>query len=231
MAHSIVGKDKLKRFAEIEDMPNVFQVDCGLKGKWHSDYFKNGNPIVLELACGKGEYTVNMARFFSDKNFIGIDIKGARMWRGAKTGIEENLSNLAFLRIQIELLQDYFAANEVDEIWITFPDPHPTQRRHKKRLTYQRYLDSYRSIIKKEGIIHLKTDNKPLVDFTLEQLEEIGVTYNQLTYDLYNSPLLDEVLSIKTTYEKIYLEKGMPINYLQFSLTAWTKAFSKESGA
>ena len=190
-----MGKDKLRRFAEIDTFSNVLQLDAGrpFKGNWANGLFKNNNPVVLELACGKGEYTVNLAQLFPHKNFIGIDYKGNRIWRGAKTALEENVPNVAFLRIQIETLIEYFGTHEIDEIWITFPDPQPQLSREKKRLTSQRFLDMYKQVLKPGGCINLKTDN------------------------LYHSPYVDEVLSIKTYYEKKYLKDNKNINYLKFS--------------
>ena len=156
-----MGKDKLKRFAEIETFSNVLQLDAGkvYKGNWGANFFKNNNPVVLELACGKGEYTVNLAQMFPGKNFIGIDYKGNRIWRGAKTAIEDGVPNVAFLRMQIETLIEYFAPGEVDEIWITFPDPQPQLSREKKRLTSPRFLNMYQIVLKPGGAINLKTDN------------------------------------------------------------------------
>lgn len=213
-----MGKDKLKRFAEIATFDNVFQRDCTLKGNWGKSFFQNKRPIILELGCGRGEYTVNLARFFPEKNFIGIDVKGARLWRGAKTATEEKMHNVAFLRIQIESLMDYFAESEISEIWITFPDPQPTSRREKKRLTYNRFLEYYRILLNKDGLVHLKTDNDGLYAYTLEKLEEIKVSPLAYTPDLYQSDLLDETLSIKTTYEARYLKEGKNINYIRFQL-------------
>jgi len=170
-----VGKDKLRRFAEIDTFSNVLQLDAGkeFKGKWSGDFFKNNNPLVLELACGKGEYTVNLATMFPDKNFIGIDYKGNRIWRGAKTALEEGVSNVGFLRIQIESILDYFAVGEVDEIWITFPDPQPQISREKKRLTSSRFLDMYKVIVRPGGFINLKTDNDDLHAYTAEKIDRI----------------------------------------------------------
>ena len=155
-----MGKDKLRRFAEVETFANVLQLDEGkpLRGQWSKEHFKNNNPVVLELACGKGEYTVNLAQLFPDKNFIGVDYKGNRIWRGAKTALEEGVHNVAFLRIQIENLLDYFAKGEVDEIWITFPDPQPQLSREKKRLTSPRFLEKYIEVLKPGGYVNLKTD-------------------------------------------------------------------------
>ncbi len=214
-----MGKDKLKRFAEVDTFSNVLQLDAGkpMRGQWNTGFFKNNNPVVLELACGKGEYTVNLARLFPDKNFIGIDYKGNRIWRGAKTAIEDGVPNVGFLRIQIENITDYFDAGEVDEIWITFPDPQPQISREKKRLTFPRFLDRYKSILKSGGFINLKTDNDGLHAYTSEKIEELGLKLHVKTEDLYHSPYADEVLSIKTYYEKKYLRDNKNINYLKFS--------------
>jgi len=214
-----VGKDKLKRFAEVDTFSNVLQLDAGkvLKGNWSTGFFKNNDPVVLELACGKGEYTVNLARMFPDKNFIGIDYKGNRIWRGAKTALEENVPNVAFLRIQIEAILDYFTPGEVDEIWITFPDPQPQLSREKKRLTSPRFLNKYRDILKPGSFINLKTDNDDLYAYTVEKITELGLKLHIKTEDLYHSEYADEVLSIKTYYEKKYLQDNKNINYLKFS--------------
>ncbi len=214
-----MGKDKLRRFAEIATFDNVKQLEDGLpyKGQWAIDFFKNSNPVVLELACGKGEYTVNLARLFPEKNFIGIDYKGNRIWRGAKTAVEENISNVGFLRIQIENLTDYFGEHEVDEIWITFPDPQPQISREKKRLTSPRFLEKYKQVLKPGGRINLKTDNDGLHAYTAEKIEELGLKLHVKTEDLYHSPFATEVLNIKTYYEKKYLQDNKNINYLQFS--------------
>lgn len=213
-----MGKDKLKRFAELETFSNVFQLTDVNKGKWNSTFFMNDSPLVLELGCGRGEYTVNMAKAFPEKNFIGVDIKGARIWRGAKTGIEENIKNMAFLRVEIELINNYFDASEVDEIWITFPDPQPQISREKKRLTHDRFLDNYKQILKSNGIVHLKTDNDGLYEYTLERLAARGNKVIKHTNDLYKEEWLDEVLSIQTTYETKYRAVGKNINYIQFQL-------------
>jgi tRNA (guanine-N7-)-methyltransferase len=220
-----VGKNKLARWTELGSYENVIQPLIGdiagkdhpIKGKWNRELFKNTNPIVLELGCGKGEYTVGLANSFPDKNYIGIDIKGARMWRGAKTANEKKLPNAAFLRTRIEFITSFFSEDEVDEIWITFPDPHPGGRNSNKRLTSPWYLNSYRSFLKNKGLIHLKTDNTELFDFTNKVL-----TYNKLetvlsTKDLYDEKI-EDLLSIKTHYEKIFLDAGLKINYLSFRL-------------
>ena len=214
-----MGKDKLRKFAEIDTFSNVYQMEEGkpLKGKWGSAHFKNEKPIVLELACGKGEYSVNMAKFFPEKNFIGIDLKGNRIWRGARTGVDENIENLAFLRIQIEDLTEYFEKGEVDEIWITFPDPQPQDSREKKRLTYDRFLDMYKVLLKSGGRVNLKTDNDGLYAYTVEKVEELGLICHKKTDHLYTSEYYDDVLKIKTHYERIYLKHDKNINYIQFS--------------
>ena len=220
-----MGKNKLGRWTELGSYDNVIQPliedvagkDHPIKGRWNSELFKNNNPIVLELGCGKGEYSVGLAENFPDKNFIGIDIKGARMWRGAKTANEKNLLNVAFLRTRIEFINSFFSREEVDEIWITFPDPHPGARNSNKRLTSPWFLNTYRLFLKDKGLIHLKTDNKELYEFTMRTL-----AYNNLqtifsTNDLY-SEQSDNILSIKTHYEKIYLTSGIRITYLSFRL-------------
>jgi len=214
-----LGKDKLRRFAEIETFANVYQLEEGkaLKGQWAAEHFKNDNPVVLELACGKGEYTVNLATLFPEKNFIGVDYKGNRIWRGAKTAIEEGIDNVAFLRIQIENLLDYFAEGEIDEIWITFPDPQPQDSREKKRLTFPVFLNRYKTVLKPGGKVNLKTDNDQLYAYTCEKVEELNLVVHKNTDHLYTSDLADNVLSIKTYYEKKYLLHDKNINYIQFS--------------
>ncbi len=214
-----MGKDKLRRFAEIETFDNVLQLDAGkpYKGQWSKSFFKNDNPVVLELACGKGEYTVNLARLFPDKNFIGIDYKGNRIWRGAKTAIEDGVNNVAFIRMQIETLTEFFAAGEVDEIWITFPDPQPQLSREKKRLTSPRFLNMYKEVLKPGGAVNLKTDNDGFYSYTAEKVQELNLKEHVNTADLYKSEYADEVLSIKTYYEKKYLKDNKNINYIKFS--------------
>jgi tRNA (guanine-N7-)-methyltransferase len=213
-----MGKDKLRKFAEIDTFKNVHQLEDGkeYKGAWAMKHFGNENPIVLELACGKGEYSVNMAKHFPNKNFIGIDSKGNRIWRGAKTALEEGIENVAFLRIQIDHILDYFDENEVSEIWITFPDPQPQISREKKRLTSPRFLERYQIILEPTGFMHLKTDNDGLHQYTAQILQELNYTILAKTEDLYRSELLDEILQIKTFYEKKYLAIGKSINYLKW---------------
>lgn len=216
-----MGKDKLRKFAEISAFDNVYQREEGLalKGSWAKTHFKNNNPVVLELACGKGEYTVNLAQLFTEKNFIGIDIKGNRLWRGAKTATEEGIANVAFLRIQIEDLLEHFGPGEIDEIWITFADPQPRESKEKKRLTSDTFLPKYKLILKDGGKINLKTDNDGLYNFTKEKIAEHQMLIHKDTNHLYQSNLVDEVLSIKTHYEKIYLKEDKNINYIQFSFS------------
>ena len=216
-----MGKDKIRRFAEIDTFSNVLQLDAGkpYQGKWATEFFKNNNPVVLELACGKGEYTVNLARMFPEKNFIGVDYKGNRIWRGAKDALEDAVANVAFLRIQIENLLDYFAPGEVDEIWITFPDPQPQLSREKKRLTSPRFLSKYVHLLKDGGCVNLKTDNDGLHTYTAEKIGEMELVLHIKTEDLYHSPYADEVLNIKTYYEKKYLKVNKNINYLKFSFS------------
>lgn len=216
-----MGKDKLRKFAEINTFDNVYQLDEGkiLKGNWAADHFKNNQPVVLELACGKGEYAVNLAKLFPQKNFIGVDLKGNRIWRGARTGVDEGIANLAFLRIQIEDLLDYFGEQEIDEIWITFADPQPQISRERKRLTSPFFLAKYKTLLKEGGKINLKTDNDGLYQYTKEKVAELGLITHKDTDHLYQSDLVDEVLSIKTHYERIYLNKDKSINYIQFSFS------------
>ena len=220
-----MGKNKLARWAELGSYQNVIQPEISdvsgkdhpIKGRWNQDIFKNKNPLVLELGCGKGEYTVGLANNFPDNNFIGIDIKGARMWRGAKTANEQKLTNVAFLRTRIEFINSFFSEFEVDEIWITFPDPHPGGRNSNKRLTSPWFLNSYRHFLKDKGLIHLKTDNKELYDFTIKVLSFNNIEIIVSTNDLY-SEKIDNILSIRTHYEKIFLEAGLKINYISFRL-------------
>ncbi|WP_028297470.1 tRNA (guanosine(46)-N7)-methyltransferase TrmB [Olivibacter sitiensis] len=214
-----MGKDKLRKFAEVATFANVLQLDEGkvMKGQWAAAHFGKDKPIVLELACGKGEYSVNLAKLFPEKNFIGIDYKGNRIWRGAKTALEEGIQNVAFLRIQIENILDYFSSGEVDEIWITFPDPQPQISREKKRLTAPAFLERYKQILKPGGTVNLKTDNDGLHAYTLEKILELDLHLLKKTEDLYRSEIVNEVLSIKTYYERKYLANEKNINYLQFS--------------
>ncbi len=215
--------NKLKRFRENEFFSNVIQPTrdevvrgLPLKGNWLT-FFKNKNPIVLELGCGKGEYSVSLAKKYPNKNFIGIDIKGARFWRGAKTALEENLSNVAFLRTQIELIDFCFSKNEISEIWITFPDPQIKYKRTKHRLVTQPFLKMYEKILKIDGFVHLKTDSEFLHGYLLGLLHEGNHEILFAHHDIYNSTSPpDEAKSIQTFYEKQYLEKNKPITYVKF---------------
>jgi len=214
-----MGKDKLRKFAEVSTFANVVQLEDGkaYQGKWASEFFKNDNPVILELACGKGEYTVNLAKQFPNINFLGIDYKGNRIWRGAKTALEEGITNVGFLRIQIETILEHFAAGEIAEIWITFPDPQPQESREKKRLTNPTFLTKYKLLLVENGIMHLKTDNDGFYAYTIEQIEALSLPKHKETIDLYKSDLVDDVLSIKTYYERKYLAENKNINYVQWS--------------
>lgn len=226
-----MGKNKLAKFEELANLDRVFQPafeevfqkDFHLKGKWSSEVFRNQNPIVLELGCGKGEYTTGMATKFTDKNFVGVDIKGARIWRGARTVNENNILNAAFLRTRIEFINSFFSKNEVSEIWLTFPDPQEKKRRKKKRLTGSRFLNLYRSFLLDKGLVHLKTDNQILFDYTRELAGFNGLEILFSTADLYNSDYDNEILNIKTFYEKQFLEKGTSIKYIVFRLPSSKK--------
>jgi tRNA (guanine-N7-)-methyltransferase len=217
------SKNKLKRFRENETFENVIQptrndVFSGfsLKGKWQ-EFFKNQNPIVLELGCGKGEYSVALAKRFPKKNFIGIDIKGARFWRGAKSSLEDNLKNIAFLRSQIELIDLCFSKNEVSEIWITFPDPQIKYKRTKHRLVNQDFLKKYQTILTEDGFVHLKTDSEFLHGYLLGLLQEGNHDILYSHHDIYNSSSPpDEAKTIQTFYEKQYLKQNKPITYIKF---------------
>lgn len=220
------SKNKLKRFKENETFKNVIQPSreeilngtFSLKGKWNT-FFGNDNPIILELGCGKGEYTIGMAKQDDSKNYIGIDIKGARFWRGAKTAIEENIANVAFLRTQIELVDQLFANSEVSEIWITFPDPQIKYKRTKHRLTNELFLEKYKAILKKDGVVNLKTDSEFMHGYTLGLLHGKGLEVLYANHDVYkNEGSPKEVLEIQTFYEKQYLEKGKPITYIKFRI-------------
>jgi len=221
------SKNKLKRFRENETFDNVVQPTreevvsnaFKLKGNWNKDFFKNDHPIVLELGCGKGEYSVNLAKRFPDKNFIGVDIKGARFWRGAKTALEEEMTNVGFLRTQIELIDHCFSEDEVSEIWITFPDPQIKYKRTKHRLTNKEFLDKYRSILKTSGTINLKTDSEFMHGYTLGLLQGLNEEILYAHHDVYGSDgVPKEVTEIQTFYEKQYLEIDKKITYIKFQL-------------
>ncbi len=219
-----MGKNKLRKFAEMEQIDLVFQYPFArlqnepfpLKGKWHSGFFKNDNPIILELGCGKGEYTVGLAQRFPDKNFIGIDIKGARMWSGARRAETEGMSNVAFLRTSIELLESFFAPGEVAEIWITFPDPQ--MKKVNKRLTSTRFNGIYRKVLVDGGTVHLKTDSPFLYTYTslMARLNSLPVVSD--TNDLYGCGQVSDILDIKTYYERQWLSRGMTIKYFSYNL-------------
>ena len=219
-----MGKNKLKKFAEMATLPCVFQFPwatiegegCPMRGHWHENYFGNHNPIVLELGCGKGEYAVGLGKRFPDKNFIGVDIKGARMWTGAKQATALGLKNVAFLRTSIEIIDRMFAPDEVDEIWITFPDPQ--MKKVNKRLTGTRFLNNYRNVLKDGGIVHLKTDSPFLFTYTSALIEHNHLPTEVCTSDLYHSNLASDILEIKTHYECQWLQRGLTIKYIKFHL-------------
>lgn len=229
-------KKKLLRFADVAKFPNSFEPEMteffdksvggvnkhNMAGNWNQDVFKNEYPIVLELGCGKGEYSVGMGRKFPNKNFIGVDIKGSRIWFGAKEALDEGLSNVAFLRTRIDFITAFFAKDEVDEIWITFPDPQERENRARKRLTSKMFIDRYKQILKPDGLIHLKTDSAFLYEYTQEEIKEHGYQQLEHTPDLYGSKIekydedTKEILSIKTYYEGVFTEKGHLITYTKF---------------
>jgi tRNA (guanine-N7-)-methyltransferase len=218
-------KKKLERFAEMETFPNVIQPsfeevfgkEYPIKGTWNNQIFRNDNPIVLELGCGKGEYTTGLARRFPGKNFIGIDIKGSRIWRGAKTALSERLENVSFLRTRIEMIRSFFGKDEVNEIWLTFPDPRLKKKR--KRLTSPRFLNAYGSFLKDRGLIHLKTDSLILYQYTLDVVRHNNLRIIIHSQDLYHSDIESDILGIQTFYERQFLDQGMQIRYLCFELS------------
>ena len=221
------SKNKLKRFKENQTFANVLQPERKLleqdafphKGQWHR-FFNNDNPLVVELGCGKGEYTLYLAEKFPDHNFIGIDIKGARFWRGAKTALEKNITNVAFVRTQIELLTTIFAAQELREIWITFPDPQMKFKRAKHRLVHPNFLEMYKKVLQPEGYIHLKTDSEFLHGYTLGILQERPQDLLYSHHDIYNNPHApEEATAIQTFYERQFLDQGKPITYIKFRWT------------
>jgi len=214
-------KRKLERFKIISELPNVIEpgkeIYTQIKGKWRSDHFKNNNPITLELACGRGEYTIGLANRFPERNFIGVDIKGDRIWKGSTIAHDEGLSNVAFLRTVILVIENFFEENEVDEIWLTFPDPRPRKRDVKRRLSGYRYINIYKKLLKEDGFFRFKTDNTALFDFTLEELNQRSdIKDFKFTHDLYNSELREECFDIKTKYEEMFERQGETIKYLRF---------------
>jgi len=220
-----MGKNKLKRWAEMETFPHVFQprldfhsADSPLKGRWAGDVFGNDHPLVLELGCGKGEYTVQLAQRYPEKNFVGIDIKGARMWRGARSVQDRQLRNAAFLRTRIEFIDKFFAPGEVAEVWITFPDPQPRQSKENRRLTAPWFLQRFVVMLKPGGLIHLKTDHPGLFDYSTETLGQLPGKVVAATNDLYGSGGADADTAIRTTYEAAFLKEGKKICYLCYRL-------------
>ncbi len=228
-------KNKLRKFAEILDFPNVYEcyevrepsltgagmVPVDLKGRWNQLHFKNNQPITLELACGGGEYTVGLAQRFPERNFIGVDIKGNRLWKGAKDALDENIANAAFLRTRIEIIDRFFAPDEVDEIWITFPDPFPRASKENRRLTSAFFLEKYRQILRPGGLVHLKHDDPDFYRFTLETIE--ADPRCQLLYhndDIYASPLEYPELEIQTLYEGMHLANGKTIKYVRYRINS-----------
>lgn len=214
-----MGQKKLQRFAEIETFPNVLIYPEGMPNQWHT-IFKNNHPLTLELACGKGDYTLGLARLYPNRNFIGVDLKGNRIWRGAKTALEEPLPNAAFLRTQIDKLDNYFAPGEIEEIWITFPDPFLRQSKSKKRLTHPKFLQLYQPLLKPGGTINLKTDSAELYHFTKEVIETVGCPLVEDIANVYALPEVPALLRIQTYYEGMHLEDGRTIRFLKFTLPA-----------
>ncbi|MCD7900120.1 MAG: tRNA (guanosine(46)-N7)-methyltransferase TrmB [Bacteroides sp.] len=219
-----MGKNKLQKFADMASYPHVFEYPYSVadnvafekRGKWNQEFFKNNHPIVLELGCGRGEYTVGLGRMFPDKNFIAVDIKGARMWSGATDSLEAGMKNVAFLRTNIEIIDRFFAPGEISEIWLTFPDPQ--MKKATKRLTSTYFIQRYRKFLQSDGIIHLKTDSNFMFSYTKYMVEENNLPVEFITEDLYNSGLVDDILSIKTYYEQQWLDRGLAIKYIKFLL-------------
>jgi tRNA (guanine-N7-)-methyltransferase len=219
-----VSKGKLLKFAEMETFPNVlqpafnevFNKEFYLRGRWSSNFFGNTYPLILELGCGKGEYTVGLASLYPERNFLGVDIKGARIWKGAKAALEKKLKNAGFLRTRIDFINSFFAGSEVDEIWITFPDPQP--RKYKKRLTSSLFLTRYREFLKPGGLVHLKTDDASLFEYTLKMAYHNHLVIDFATDDLYSSEWDNKILSIQTYYEAMWIKAGLKIRYIRFQL-------------
>ncbi len=219
-----MGKNKLQKFADMASYPHVFEypysvadnIPFGMKGKWNEIFFKNNHPIVLELGCGRGEYTVGLGRMFPGKNFIGVDIKGSRMWTGATQALEEELGNVAFLRTNIEIIDRFFDPDEVSEIWLTFSDPQ--MKKATKRLTSTYFMNRYRRFLVDKGIIHLKTDSNFMFTYTRYMVDQNRMPVQFVTEDLYHSALTDDILGIRTYYEQQWLDRGLTIKYLKFQL-------------
>lgn len=219
-----MGKNKLAKFAELETFSHVFQVSSStlldgdgfsLKGKWGVEFFGNAHPIVLELGCGKGEYTVELAREYPEKNYIGVDIKGARLWTGAKESYQHEMKNVAFIRTNIEMIEHFFGENEVSEIWLTFPDPQ--MKKTTKRLTATNFIQSYLKFLKPDGVIHLKTDSPFMFTYTREMVKTNNLPVIKLIEDIYGEEDTDKILNIKTYYEQQWLERGLTIKYISFT--------------
>jgi len=222
-----MAQKKLQRFADIKTFANVLEYPEGMAGKWQG-FFTNKHPIILELACGRGEYTVGLAKLFPQQNFIGVDVKGNRMYIGAKKCLAENLHNAAFLRTQIERIAEFFAPGEVDEIWITFPDPQLRISKAKKRLTHPRFLRLYQQFLKPAGLIHLKTDSPDLYEFTKKVIALYGLTLVEDCSDVYKQETVKEELAIKTHYESLDIAQSNKIHYLKFTLPANIKNIDDE---
>lgn len=218
-----MGHKKLKRFEEIKGFDNVFQYPEGMQGRWR-EIFNNAHPLVLELACGKGEYTIGLAERYPGKNFMGVDLKGNRIWKGASYALKNNLQNVCFLRTQIEVIDNYFAEDEVDEIWITFPDPQLRLSRSKKRLTHPVFLLKYEKFLKRDGILHLKTDSPGLYNFTKEVINWCGLNLIRDMPDVYSLPDIPEDVKIKTYYESLDISGSKKVFYLSWSIPeAWNR--------
>lgn len=210
-------RTKSLKISELTALPNVIQDECDLKGKWAQKYFGNANPIVAELGCGRGDYTIELAKRYPGANFIGIDIKGARLWRGAKNALAIKLNNVAFLRTTIRKLEQYFDDGEISEIWLTFPDPYPKRRHESLRLTSPGFLKLYKKMLKPGGMIHLKTDDLDLFSFSVKTVKADGWQISEIYDDLYGKPVDNEILYIQTKYEKQHLADGRKIHYLKFA--------------
>lgn len=223
-----MAKQKLKRFKEFAEYPHTFDFAYHLKGKWHQEVFKNNNPIVLELGCGKGEYTVALAQQFPNRNFIGIDIKSNRMWVGAKKASENDMNNVGFMRALMHRINELFAVGEVDEIWITFPDPFVRIRNAKHRLTHTRFLRLYQQILKPDGIINFKTDSDELFAFTQNMLKHLNIAPIVTDYDVHANPNADPMLkNVRTYYENLFMGKGKKIKFTQFKLNQLNELSAK----